>query len=123
MRARGDGDDALALHGANGIFQQVPEDLLHAVRVNGGKGMRHGVVARDGQLFGLGTIVEENQSIFQQRYQVHAGKFEALLPGVDQEIRDDGIQARGFTRDNVDQHLLLFIQRRDLRKHVDGAGN
>ena len=68
-----DGNGAFAIHGAHRILQQVPEDLLHAVTINGRKGFRYAVLTDDLQLRRMSAIFQKKLSVFYQRDKVHAG--------------------------------------------------
>src|SRR5215831_20783403 len=59
----GNCNHTLAVHGSDSIFQQVPEDLFHAVSINGGEGMLEPVFANNRQFASLGSIGQQHQRV------------------------------------------------------------
>src|SRR6185437_1889399 len=123
LRFNRDANGSALVEGTHRIFQQVPEHLLHAISIHGSKGLRNSVIAFNLQGRRLRAVGKKHQRGFKQRNEVHARKLVALLAGVGEEIRNDGIQARRLAGDDIDKRALLIVERRNLREDFDGAGD
>src|SRR6185437_13264591 len=118
-----DANGSALVEGTHRIFQQVPEHLLHAISIHGSEGLRNSVLAFNLQSRRLRSVGKKHQRVLKQRNEVHARKLVALLPGVGEKVRNDGIQTRRLAGDDIHQRALLIIERRNLRENFDGAGD
>src|SRR5215510_14806691 len=100
-------------HRAHGVVAQIPENLLHTIRVNHGWRATDAKISDDCDLSGPWIIFEQRKRFINCLQQVMLGEIVVLLPQVLKKIRDDIVQALRFARDDTKQSFVIVTEIRD----------
>src|SRR6266850_8346439 len=117
-------EGAAMRHRPQGVIAEIPEDLLDFVGVHAGA---HLVPVKRAQNLVLGPnfrlFLHQHQGLIEETADVRFLKFIAFLPGIIEKVGDDIVQPLRFPADNIDQMLLVFLQRNEPCKLLHGAGH
>src|SRR6266850_2154213 len=118
------GESAAIRHRPQGVIAEIPEDLLDLVGVHPSAHLVpieravNLVFRADFRFF-----FHEHQGFIQEIPDVGFLKFIAFFSGIIEEVGDDIVQTLGFPADNVDEMLLVFLERHEPCELLDGAGH
>src|SRR6266849_2498412 len=104
-------------HRADGVFAEIPEDLLHPVAIDKRIDLfgRVAPLDLDSGVLRLQPVSQQGQRVFEQRNHVHVGKAILLGARIGQKVGDDVVQALRLAGHNLQQAAMLVAEVRHLR--------
>src|SRR5271155_617720 len=107
-----DAESSAGRHGAECVVAEIPKNLLNLVGVDSSAQFSAVKCPYDLVLIlDFGLFLEQCKGFVQQTAHVCILKFVALLARVVQKVGDDMVQALRFAADDVDQVLLILLER------------